>query len=191
MTETRLRPTLVTPRLILRPPIIDDMPAWSAYCADPEVMRNNGGVKSRERVFTDFRNSIPLWRQHGVHIFSVLLRETGEWIGRVGPGWNPAWPGRELGWGLASRYWGRGYATEAATACLDFVFDRLAWEEVIHTFKPDHAVSRAVALRLGSMRRGEVNLPPPFDDGVRELWCQTRDDWLRRRMRLDAVPQPA
>jgi RimJ/RimL family protein N-acetyltransferase len=188
-SSRRLKPTLVTPRLILRPPIIDDLEAWSAYCGDPEVMRYNGGVKTRERVFADFRNSIPVWQQRGVHIFSVLLRDTGDWIGRVGPGWNPAWPGRELGWGLASKWWGHGYATEAAAACMEFVFDQLGWDEVTHTFKADHAVSRAVAVRLGSARRGEVSLPSPF--GVRELWGQTRDEWQAHRVRLDALLREA
>ena len=46
------------------------------------------------------------WSLCGFSMFSVTLRESGRWIGRIGP-WRPeGWPGTEIGWGLARDTWG-------------------------------------------------------------------------------------
>ncbi|ESQ85578.1 hypothetical protein ABAC460_23565 [Asticcacaulis sp. AC460] len=173
-----MTPVLETPRLILRPAVIADLEAWAAYGADPDVMRHNGGVRSREQVFTALRNSIAAWKREGFHGFSVIHRESGDWMGRVGPRRHDGLT--EVGWGLASRWWGQGYATEAAAACLDFVFDALGWDEVVHAVPPDHHASQSVARKLGSVRLDLVELPPPL--GVRELWGQTREAWHKARL---------
>ena len=65
-------------------------------------------------------------------MFSVIEKSTGRWVGRLAP-WTPdGWPGTEVGWGIARDRCGLGYATEAATAAIDWAFDALGWSEVIH-----------------------------------------------------------
>src|SRR5207244_11159540 len=54
-----------------------------------------------------------------------------------------------IGWRLARSSWGRGYATEAARACLDFAFRSLGLSEVVAFTVPANARSRAVMERLG------------------------------------------
>jgi len=61
----------------------------------------------------------------------VIDKASGEWLGRIGPWFPEDWPGTEVGWGLKRSAWGRGYAVEAATAAMDFAFDRLGWDEAI------------------------------------------------------------
>jgi RimJ/RimL family protein N-acetyltransferase len=121
------------------------------------------------------------WALTGVAMFSVLEKETGRWVGRLGP-WRPAdWPGPEVGWGIVREAWGRGYATEGATAAIDFAFDQLGWDEVIHCIDPDNFASQAVARRLGSANRGPGRLPAPYEDARIDIWGQSREQWRARK----------
>ena len=112
-------------------------------------------------------------------MFSVVEKASGACIGRIGP-WNPeGWPGTEVGWGLVRSAWGKGYATEAAVASIDWAFDALCWTEVIHTIDSANAPSKAVAERLGSRFMRMDRLPPPFEIEL-EVWGQTKADWRGR-----------
>jgi RimJ/RimL family protein N-acetyltransferase len=72
--------------------------------------------------------------------------------------------------------WGKGYATEAARACLDFAFGALRWPRAAHMIHPDNAGSKAVAWRLGSSLIDVVQLPPPMDVvGPTEMWGQSAE----------------
>jgi RimJ/RimL family protein N-acetyltransferase len=113
-------------------------------------------------------------------MFSVIERETGRWVGRVGP-WRPeGWPGTEIGWAIVRDRWGRGYAGEAAVAATNWAFDALGWTDVVHSIAPENVASQRVAEKLGSRNLGPGKLPPPFEDARVDLWGQTREEWRRR-----------
>ena len=76
--------------------------------------------------------------------------------------------------------WNRGYATEAATAAIDWAFAELDWTEVIHVIAPQNAASQAVARKLGSKNRGAGRLPAPLESVSIDVWGQTREEWQRR-----------
>jgi RimJ/RimL family protein N-acetyltransferase len=76
---------------------------------------------------------------------------------------------------------GKGYAKEAAVACIDYAFDQLAWTEVIHCIAPDNTPSRTLAMALGSTNLGPTVLPPPFQDHPVDRWGQTREAWRAGR----------
>ncbi|WP_426751897.1 GNAT family N-acetyltransferase [Myxococcus sp. Y35] len=176
-------PSLVleTPRLILRPPVAADLDGFAALLADPVSARFIGGVQPRSVAWRSLCVMAGSWALHGFAMFSVLEKSTGAWVGRVGP-WKPdGWPGTEIGWGLLREYWGRGYATEATTATLDWAFDHLGWTDVIHCIAPENTPSQQVALRLGSRLLGPGQLPPPLDTTRVDLWGQTRNAWRTRR----------
>lgn len=175
-------PTLETERLILRPPLAEDFEPWAALMGDAERTRYIGGVQPPPVAWRGLMSMIGCWASQGFAMFSVIERASGRWIGRIGP-WQPhGWPGTEVGWTLNAEGGGRGYATEAATAAIDWAFDALQWREVIHTIDPENAASIAVARRLGSrhLRTGR-ELPVPFDGTLVEVWGQTREEWRTRR----------
>ncbi|THD77474.1 MAG: N-acetyltransferase [Phenylobacterium sp.] len=173
-------PTLETDRLILRPPTAEDFDPWAAFAADEEAMRHLGGVQARSVAWRGICTVTGAWAIRGHSMFSVIEKATGRWVGRLGP-WQPAdWPGTEVGWGLSRDVWGQGYATEGASAAIDYVFDVLGWSEVIHCIDPANVNSQNVAKRLGSAWLRQDRMPAPFSDQVCDIWGQSREQWRAR-----------
>ena len=182
-------PLLETARLILRPPRAGDFEAWAATAQDEKVMRHLGGVKSRFEAWNHFMAAVGAWHILGFHAFSVIEKAGGHWIGRAGPLHPDGWPGDEIGWTFAREGWGKGYATEAATAAIDWAFGVLGWKQIIHCIAADNVASQNVAKRLGSTRQGLGRLPGPHDKEPIEIWGQTREQWfLRRAARIASMP---
>jgi len=174
-------PVLETARLILRPPRAEDFDAWAAAAQDEQVMQHLGGVKSRFEAWNHFLAAVGAWHILGFHAFSVVEKSSGRWAGRAGPLHPDGWPGDEIGWTLAREAWGKGYATEAATAAIDWAFDVLGWTQIIHCIDPENTASQAVARRLGSTRQGPGRMPAPHENDPIEIWGQTREQWFSRR----------
>jgi len=188
MYDPELR--LETARLILRPPRLADLDAWADFMADPVATQYLGGVQPRATVWRSLAAMVGSWAMHGFAMFSVLEKSSGAWVGRIGPWCPEGWPGTEVGWGVHPRFWGRGYATEAAIAAIDWAFATLGWTEVIHAIAPDNASSQAVARRLGSAPLRTTELPPPFVGYTVDIWGQTRDQWRSQRARLPLPGAP-
>jgi RimJ/RimL family protein N-acetyltransferase len=173
-------PTLETERLILRPPLAEDFPAWEVFSADEEAARFIGGVQLAPMAWRGMRAMAGCWALDGFAMFSVIEKSSGQWVGRLGP-WMPhGWPGTEVGWGIAREHWGKGYAVEGAAAAMDWAFDTLGWEEIIHCIDPANTNSQRVAQKLGSTNCGPGKLPPPFQDAPIDLWGQTKAQWRGR-----------
>jgi len=169
-----------TERLLLRPPQAEDFDAWAANLANAESARFIGGLQSRAVAWRGFLTMVGAWAVQGFGMFSVIEKSSGQWIGRMGPWFPEGWPGREVGWGLARHAWGKGYAIEGAASCMDFAFDQLGWDEVIHSIDPANQSSKALAQKLGSSLRGPGRLPEPFEHVPIEIWGQTREQWRQR-----------
>ena len=170
-----------TERLILRPPQAGDFAGWTTFFADPEATRHLGGPRGEPLAWRHFLMMVGAWNIQGASCFSLIDKRSGKWLGWSGP-WHPVgWPGREVGWSLVREAWGQGYATEAATAAVDWVFRETDWDEVVHLITPDNLASQAVARRLGSSILRRIEMPEPFSGEVVDVWGQRRDAWLRRR----------
>lgn len=180
-----LGPTLTTARLILRPPQQCDFDGFAEMASEEETMRFIGGVTPRDGAWRMMATLTGAWALLGYSMFSVLRRDTGEWIGRLGP-WRPGgkeggWPGDEVGWGVKRSAAGQGFAQEGAIAAIDWAFDHLGWESVIHCIDKANAPSIALAQRLGSsVQREDVALPPPFEMHKGDLYGQSKAAWKAR-----------
>lgn len=176
---------LETSRLLLRPPELGDYPPYVEFAADPQSMRFIGGVQVRQTAWRAFMTMAGAWALQGFAMFSVIEKATGRWVGRVGP-WVPdGWPGTEIGWGIARAACGKGYATEAAAASIDWAFANLGWTDVIHVIDVGNAASQRVAKKLGSINRGPGRLPAPYDGLAVDIWGQSHADWRRNRPRSE------
>lgn len=180
---------LSTPRLILRVPEAGDFDDWARFCADAETMRYLGGVQDRATAWRTMCGMAGAWIVRGFSMFSVIARDSGRWIGRVGP-WQPeGWPGTEVGWGILPECTGRGLAQEAAAAAIDYAVDVLGWSDVIHTIHPDNHASIALAMRLGSTLRGPARLPAPLDAMRVDVWGQSAETWRAARRSRESAPR--
>lgn len=151
-----------TERLILRN--IDperDFDAWAKTMADERTVEYmDGKVQDRASAWRNMAVVIGHWQIRGYGFFSVESKETGAWLGRVGPWYPEGWPAPEIGWTISPEHWGQGYATEAARASLDYVFDTLGWERVVHVIVVGNEASIGVAKSIGStFIRSQMSLP--------------------------------
>ena len=172
-----LGPVLETERLRLRVPEARDFEPYARMNEDAEAMQFIGGTLPRAACWRKFLQMPGAWAVQGFAMFTVETRQ-GEWLGQLGP-WQPeGWPGTEVGWAFKRESWGKGYATEAGTAAIDWAFDTLGWDDIIHCIDPGNVASQNVARRLGSTMKGQGKLPPPHQDAVIDIWGQSREQWL-------------
>ncbi len=177
-----LGPTLTTDRLILRPHRPEDFDDFAALLGDPTAMAFIGGAMSKALAWRHFTQNIGQWVASGYGFFLVYQREGGILIGRVGTHMPVGWPGTEVGWALHGHAHGRGYATEAASAAMDWAANSLGWTEIIHCIDAENEPSMAVARRLGSTVLREAMLPDPVNHTC-VVWGQSADQWRARRRR--------
>lgn len=114
------------------------------------------------------------WAEHGHGTFAVLARDSGRFLGRVGLKYWPQFDETEVGWVLRRDAWGRGYATEAAEACVNLGFSVLAVPYLTAMIAPDNAASVRVARRLSM---GPIRDDVLLDSDV-VVYAVHRDDWM-------------
>jgi RimJ/RimL family protein N-acetyltransferase len=176
-----LGPRLETERLLLRVPEACDFDDFAEFNTDEDAMRFIGGHMPRAAAWRKFLVMPGAWAIQGFGMFSVIEKASGAWLGQLGP-WQPeGWPGTEVGWSFKRSAWGKGYATEAAIAAIDWSFDQLGWDEVIHSIDPQNMASILLAQRLGSRNRGPGTLPAPFEAARIDIWAQSRAEWRAGR----------
>ena len=148
--------TLSTERLELRPWARADLAPFAALNADPEVMRYMPRTLDRAESDALAAQAAAALAARGLGPWVLELRSEREFLGMVGLAevTFPAHftPSLEVLWRLKRAAWGRGYATEAARACLELAFATLEVPEVVAFTVPENRRSRAVMERLG-MRR--------------------------------------
>jgi RimJ/RimL family protein N-acetyltransferase len=153
-------PTLETERLTLRPLREADATALFELSQDPDVMRYVGDrrVPTLQESWRAIAGWLGHWALRGYGQWAIEERASGRFIGRAGI-INPVdWPGAELGYFLGKAWWGRGYATEAARAAMDWGFERVGFADLLSLIDPANQPSIAVAERLGESLRGETDL---------------------------------
>jgi RimJ/RimL family protein N-acetyltransferase len=178
---THFGPTLETDRLILRPPCAEDFDGFAELQGDAEASRFISGPVTRAEAWRRFLWQPGAWFVQGFGMFGVIEKDSGLWMGQIGP-WKPeGWPGNEIGYAFHPRAWGKGYATEAGVAAIDWALGTLGWDDIIHCIDPGNVASQNVAKRLGSTMKGQGKLPPPYQDMAMDIWGQSREQWRRRR----------
>jgi RimJ/RimL family protein N-acetyltransferase len=158
-----------TERLILRETDpVRDFEAWARAMADESTVRYLGTKPmSRAEAWRSMAMAMGHWSIRGYGFFSLEHKETGAWIGRVGPWFPEGWPGPEVGWTISPDHVGQGYATEAALASVDYALTALGWPQVIHVIMEGNEASIAVARKIGSsLIRTQQGLPGVTEEKV-------------------------
>lgn len=139
---------LRTERLILRPVRASDVDHLVEMHEDPAVLRFFGPM-SREYQVEWLLRAEREWAERGHGRFAIVARKSGAFLGRSGLRWWPEFGETEVGWVLHPAARGRGVATEAARACLEWGFREFDLPYVTAMVAPENVASSAVAERLG------------------------------------------
>jgi RimJ/RimL family protein N-acetyltransferase len=149
-----------TTRLHLRTWREDDLAPYARICADPKVMRYLSGPMTREQSEEQVSKFVRHWEERGFGLWAVEEKSSDDFIGFVGMQYQEDWSEgehrTEVGWRLDRSFWGRGLATEAATASLSYGFEELGLERIISIAAPENLASRRVMEKLGMTVRGET-----------------------------------
>jgi RimJ/RimL family protein N-acetyltransferase len=174
-----------TDRLRLRQWIEADREPLAKLCADPRVMEFFPNILDRaasDALFDRLQSRIS---ERGWGFWAVESKTDRQFIGFVGlniPGYElPFSPCVEVGWRLASDYWGKGYATEAAKGAIAVGFNRLNLPEIVSFTAIQNHRSRAVMERLGMVREtgtfSHPNIPIGQPLCEHYLYRLSQDKW--------------
>lgn len=142
---------LTTERLLLRPFTLEDAAVFFDLCSDYEVMRfiGDGSLPSFDAVQKSIERWVKHYDDYGYSLFALLNNEN--LMGFCGlitqeiKGTKKV----ELGYRLGRKFWGNGYATEAAICIRDYAFNDCNLSEIISIIQPANIASRKIANKIG------------------------------------------
>ena len=159
-------PVAETKRLILRGWRDGDRAEFVRHLNTPAVMRWLGGVQDEATFTAAFDRIAGFQRDYG-HTFWIVERKAdGALLGfcglkRVNADNTPLVGEFEIGWRFREDSWGRGFAKEAAIACLDLAFDHFGAPHVVALTVDGNADSWGMMERLGMTRRADLDFDDP------------------------------
>ncbi len=127
--------SLETARLTLRKFEEEDWDALHRIFEDDECVRYTiGAPLERRQTWRTLAGCIGRWQLRGCGPYAVVERSSGAVIGPVGLWYPGEWPEPEIKSCLARRFWGQGYATQAAAAVKAMAARELGWRRLISHF---------------------------------------------------------
>ena len=153
-----------TSRLLLRVPQLADAEPLMGIMWDPEVVEQKqvtlheppGGL---DMALKNTNGMLRQWELRGYGQWCVIEKVTGHVIGCVGF-YHPQrqWPGVDLGWVIQRSRWGHGFATEAATAALVWVWEHTRIDRIVSLIAPNDLRSIRIATKIGErFERADVD----------------------------------
>ena len=149
---------LETERLLLRHLEPEDVDAIYAVIGDPIAMRCYPQPYDSEGAQNWIERNRQRYAADGYGLYAMVLKASGEVIGDCGilKQLVEGEPELEVAYHLQRNHWGRGYATEAARACMGLAFAEFGAEKVISLIRPENVPSRRVAERNGLIVERQV-----------------------------------
>lgn len=150
---------LETPRLILREFLPDEDAAFFfALNNEPEAIRYTGDPPFESvEAARQFLRHYDQYEKFGYGRWAVLLKPAGAWIGWCGLKYTPELAETDIGFRFFPAHWGRGYATEAARACLEYGFHTLGLKRIVGRAMKENKASVRVLEKAGLRCRGEFD----------------------------------
>ena len=143
--------TITTERLTLVPFAPDHLDGLFKMNSDPEVMRYLGTPQTRDDTTASIVRQQEKWAQHGFGWWAIFENSSGQLVGAAclqhlgHVETNPL----EIGWRLIPSVQGRGYATEAGRAAMQYGFDVIGETYLTAVTDPENKASARVMDRLG------------------------------------------
>ena len=132
------QPNLVTERLIIRALLPGDLDGMFAMESNPNVHRylGNKPVKSKSECAKVIEYIRSQYADYGIGRWAMIEKESNKFVGWTGFKYNTEEEcGRvnflDLGYRMSEEFWGKGYATESAFACMDYIFEHWDHDTII------------------------------------------------------------
>ena len=157
---------LESSRVLLRGWKESDLAPWIALNLDPENLKYFPRTYSAEESRASFLRIRDLLNENSLGLWAAEEKSSGEFMGFVGlmqhniPG-IAFMPCCEIGWRLDRKYWGKGYATEAATVVLGYGLNELKLEEIFSFTAKGNLPSINVMRKIGMRERPELAFEHP------------------------------
>ena len=179
------RLALESTRLRLRNWHDEDLDPLARLCADPEVMRYNPALWSRDECAALMVRSRLHLLRNGFGLWALERKDNGAFIGYCGLVWSASLlpnPAVELRWALACEHWGQGLAHEAAETVLKCAFGTLGLDEVLAWASRINEPGRQLLEGLGMRPErttafGHPDVSPEHPLHAQLLYRLRRDDW--------------
>jgi RimJ/RimL family protein N-acetyltransferase len=156
---------LETKRLILRTWQQSDLEPMTKINLDPKVMEYFPSTFKKQETIAFINKINSHYDKHGFTLYAVEIKETQQFIGFVGllnTNFDAHFtPATEIGWRLGSEFWGKGYATEAAKAVLDYAINELNIDEVVSFTSAINKASIRVMEKIGLHYNPKDNFDSP------------------------------
>jgi RimJ/RimL family protein N-acetyltransferase len=142
---------LETERLVLREMTMDDEGDLSLILSDAETMRYYPQPLDPQGLVEWIERNLDRYRQYGHGLWAVILKSEQKLVGSCGLAIMEIDGVQELevGYQFNRNYWGRGLATEAARACMEYARNQLGRHRIISMIRPENVPSCRVAERNG------------------------------------------
>ena len=147
---------LKTERLYLREMDRTDFPLLCRHLQDEDVMYAFEHAFTDSEIWEGIEKQLRNYSEYGFGVWAVILKENEELIGQCGLSMQPCRGSEvlEIGYIFQKEYWHNGYASEAASACLEYAFEKLQADEVFSIIRDTNISSQNVAVRNGMSVRG-------------------------------------
>lgn len=169
-----------TKRLTLRNLTMKDFDALHEILSDPQTMRHYPAPFDEARTRRWIAWNMDNYAQFGFGLWAVILKETGEFIGDCGITMQNIHGNicPEIGYHIRRDHWRKGYASEAARACMDYIFEHTQFQSLYSYMKYTNEASYGVALKNG------MKFIEEYDDPVNtrtRVYAISREDWQALR----------
>jgi RimJ/RimL family protein N-acetyltransferase len=167
---------LETKRLILREMGPNDYDALYAVLADPDITEHYPYTFDETRVRNWIARNMERYSKDGFGLWAVVLKETGEMIGDCGITMQNIHGTMlpEIGYHIRKDWQRRGYASEAAAACIRWAFETHDFPAVYSYMKYTNIPSQRTAMKNGMTFLEEYEDP---DNTYTRVYAITRKEW--------------
>ncbi|MCP4537046.1 MAG: GNAT family N-acetyltransferase [Chloroflexi bacterium] len=148
-------PTIITPRLTLRPFTEDDIDPMYQIMIGKDVLRYfpRTDPPERDRVEKMVLGLLKHWKEYGYGLWAVESRSNGDLMGRCGLQYLPDTDEVEVDFILGREFWGQGFATEAGRTSVRHGFDELGVKSIVGIVHVDNGASQRALEKLGLTRK--------------------------------------
>lgn len=178
-------PTIEKNRLTLRPLILSDAEAIFEYAKNPEVSKYtlwepHKTVEDAKQYITEYATDY--YNDGEPEPLGIVLKDSERVIGTVGAFWNSK-KSMELAYALSMEFWGKGIATEASIAIMDYCFNNFEIERFQSRCKAPNIASARVMEKIGMSYEGTLR-KAIFHRGTSwdmKYYSILRDEWIQRK----------